>query len=271
MTILKKGSKGNEVKALQYFLGIAADGVFGRNTEKAVETYQKNNGLTADGIVGEKTWEKIVNSLSTIRLGDTNTNVHIWQAFLGINSDGVFGAKTKASTIAFQNSAGLTADGVVGKNTWYKAFLGKGASTSGTGGTKPVDYKQYDSRWASTVYTKNNTYNKKQTIRNSGCGPTAAADIIATWYDKNVTPKTLAALAVQKGYRTENSGTAWGFFKFLANKYGSSKFIETSSVATLKNALQDGALAVVSFGKSKWTKGGKPMVMAPSKLVNLEI
>lgn len=59
MTILKLGSKGADVKALQNKLNITADGVFGSLTEKAVKDFQKKNGLTVDGIVGSKTWAKL--------------------------------------------------------------------------------------------------------------------------------------------------------------------------------------------------------------------
>lgn len=60
MTTLKKGSKGDDVKKLQSLLGLKADGDFGPNTEKAVKEFQAKNGLTADGIVGNKTWEKLM-------------------------------------------------------------------------------------------------------------------------------------------------------------------------------------------------------------------
>jgi peptidoglycan hydrolase-like protein with peptidoglycan-binding domain len=55
--LLKKGSKGSNVKILQEFLKITTDGDFGPGTEKAVKTWQTNNGLLADGIVGPKTWK----------------------------------------------------------------------------------------------------------------------------------------------------------------------------------------------------------------------
>jgi len=55
--LLKLGSQGKEVKELQEFLEIGADGDFGPKTEAAVKKWQLANGLIADGIVGPKTWD----------------------------------------------------------------------------------------------------------------------------------------------------------------------------------------------------------------------
>jgi len=55
--LLKVGSKGKEVKLLQEFLEIGADGIFGKGTEFSVKEFQKINGLVADGIVGPSTWD----------------------------------------------------------------------------------------------------------------------------------------------------------------------------------------------------------------------
>ena len=59
--VLKRGSRGDEVVTLQkklkqwgYYDG-SVDGVFGAGTEKAVQYFQRKNGLTADGVVGTKT------------------------------------------------------------------------------------------------------------------------------------------------------------------------------------------------------------------------
>ena len=68
LNVLKKGSKGNEVKTLQRLLlslgysmnGYGADGSFGNATELAVKTFQKNNGLDVDGSVGPDTWNCIL-------------------------------------------------------------------------------------------------------------------------------------------------------------------------------------------------------------------
>lgn len=65
---LEKGSKGDSVKALQILLigmgydcgKYGTDGDFGNDTFAAVKKYQKANGLTADGIVGPKTWVKLL-------------------------------------------------------------------------------------------------------------------------------------------------------------------------------------------------------------------
>lgn len=55
--ILKKVTRGKEVKELQEFLGTEADGIFGSGTEAAVKKWQSENGLTPDGIVGPATWD----------------------------------------------------------------------------------------------------------------------------------------------------------------------------------------------------------------------
>lgn len=57
--ILKLGSKGNDVKALQSKLNLIPDGIFGKITEEAVKDFQKKNNITADGIVGDTTWSKL--------------------------------------------------------------------------------------------------------------------------------------------------------------------------------------------------------------------
>lgn len=61
--ILKKGSKGTEVKELQRLLHLYEDGIFGTLTEEAVKEFQKANGLVVDGIVGDNTWAKLKGGL----------------------------------------------------------------------------------------------------------------------------------------------------------------------------------------------------------------
>ena len=261
-TVLKNGSRGDSVKALQYILGVQADGVFGKKTEDAVISLQKKAGLVVDGIVGSKTYEYIVSKAPTLKFGSLGSYVFAVESILNtMKSDGVYEQDEIAHVKTFQASKGLTQDGIIGKKTWAALFgIDSGASsetgTSNGANTKqPVNYKQYDSRWGSIVYTKNNTYNKSQTIKNSGCGPTSMADIVATWWDSKITPKEMCELSVKNGYRTTNSGTSWDFFQFVAKKYGC-KFVQTSSFATMQNCLASGGYVVVSFRPSKWTNGG---------------
>ena len=53
--VLSTGSEGRQVRLLQRALGIAADGVYGPETEAAVRRFQSTRGLTVDGIVGART------------------------------------------------------------------------------------------------------------------------------------------------------------------------------------------------------------------------
>ena len=62
---LKKGAKGNITLLVQKRLNsvgfnINTDGNFGKNTEKAIITFQKNRGLDDDGIVGKNTWKYLL-------------------------------------------------------------------------------------------------------------------------------------------------------------------------------------------------------------------
>lgn len=58
--VLRRGSKGEEVKRMQAKLGLAADGDFGPGTEAALKKWQAANGLTADGVAGPKTLAKLL-------------------------------------------------------------------------------------------------------------------------------------------------------------------------------------------------------------------
>ncbi|MEZ6138532.1 MAG: TIGR02594 family protein [Pirellulaceae bacterium] len=73
MSLLRRGSRGSEVRRLQSALNaklqpspnLQVDGIFGRNTETAVRLYQANNGLTVDGVVGPQTWGSLSGAPAT--------------------------------------------------------------------------------------------------------------------------------------------------------------------------------------------------------------
>jgi len=58
--ILRKGDNNENVKLLQKKLGVDPVGNFGPATEAAVKAFQAKNGLVADGIVGDGTWNKLM-------------------------------------------------------------------------------------------------------------------------------------------------------------------------------------------------------------------
>lgn len=59
METIKLGSKGDDVKILQFHLNLIQDGIFGPITQEAVKEFQRSNGVIPDGIVGPKTWNKL--------------------------------------------------------------------------------------------------------------------------------------------------------------------------------------------------------------------
>jgi putative chitinase len=61
--LLKKGDNNENVKLLQSKLGVDPIGNFGPATEAAVKAFQAKNGLVADGIVGDGTWNKIMSTV----------------------------------------------------------------------------------------------------------------------------------------------------------------------------------------------------------------
>lgn len=66
---LGRGDRSGSVRPLQLLLigsGMdcgksGADGIFGAGTENAVKAFQRHHGLTVDGIVGQNTWDKLLN------------------------------------------------------------------------------------------------------------------------------------------------------------------------------------------------------------------
>lgn len=78
MKILRKGDRGQEVKYIQQNLSLAVDGIFGKITEEAVKKFQAENGIVADGIVGDDTWCKFPTKIYTQRYETSpNTNGNI--------------------------------------------------------------------------------------------------------------------------------------------------------------------------------------------------
>ena len=65
LSVLRKGSKGEQVKTLQRLLNafgsnLSVDGDFGSKTDSALKSYQKKNSLQVDGVCGEKSWNSLL-------------------------------------------------------------------------------------------------------------------------------------------------------------------------------------------------------------------
>ena len=171
METLEMGSEGSEVKQLQQklkdlgYLSGSADGKFGKATEAAVITFQKNNGLTADGKAGTATLNKLYsgtakkftgtqaklddnNSSSgrdtsnisstgyvTLESGSTGEQVKTLQnrlkelGYYHGNVDGNFGEGTETAVMAFQQNNNLTVDGKAGPATQRVLYGSKGNIT----------------------------------------------------------------------------------------------------------------------------------------------
>ena len=132
--LLERGDSNKAVTTAQYLLrargqSLSVDGAFGPGTESAVRRFQASKGLAQDGKIGPNTWEALV---VTVQQGSSGDAVRAAQYKLGVTVDGAFGSGTKSAVINFQKSKGLSADGVVGPNTWA-ALVGGGVScVSGT-------------------------------------------------------------------------------------------------------------------------------------------
>ena len=80
-----------------------------------------------------------VMSHPTIRIGDQGAAVSEWQRVVGIvPADGKFGPNTQRVTKQFQSKAGITADGVVGPQTWAAAHTSAGKPVKVVDSTKKL-------------------------------------------------------------------------------------------------------------------------------------
>lgn len=157
-TPLRQGSSGPNVLLMQQRLNIsgsaytaintlAEDSSFGTNTASAVRRFQKQFGLTPDGVIGSNTWHTILTVSdnvsvktpnmvstrypgSTVQFGSSGDDVRFIQSYMNrigevnrdgfpyVTVDGQFGAQTRQLVVAYQTKYGLTADGKVDSKTW---------------------------------------------------------------------------------------------------------------------------------------------------------
>ena len=92
------------------------------------------------------------------------------------------------------------------------------------------------------------------------------AMVLATWADKNVTPKTECAWALAHGHKYPHQGTAYDYFVPAANRYGLQCWrVNTANIygntksphhETARKAVENGRLVIACMGKGLWTSSG---------------
>jgi peptidoglycan hydrolase-like protein with peptidoglycan-binding domain len=135
--LVRRGQRVFPVRPLQQLLRArnhpaAADGIFGPQTEAAVEAFQQSKGLAADGIVGPQTWPRLVVQVKRGSTGDAVRAVQEVMKFHdqsdgegpGVEVDGIFGPRTDAWVRGFQTAVGTDSDGIVGPITWRAMVSG---------------------------------------------------------------------------------------------------------------------------------------------------
>jgi uncharacterized protein YcbK (DUF882 family) len=98
----------------QYYLGYYGgeiDGIWGAGSKAATVSFQKDNSLDADGILGTQTIAKSTEIIKTIQKVITDGKIAI---------DGLSGQETKDATARWQAEHGLTPDGIAVVNTRAK-------------------------------------------------------------------------------------------------------------------------------------------------------
>ncbi|MBQ9950475.1 MAG: spore cortex-lytic enzyme [Clostridia bacterium] len=98
--VLKTGSRGASVRTLQsklkrwgYYNG-SVDGIFGAQTESSVKSFQRSNGLSADGVVGDATAKalgmdiKSTQTSSSSNSGSNSSNVYLLAKLIYAESRG---------------------------------------------------------------------------------------------------------------------------------------------------------------------------------------
>lgn len=151
---------GDDVKAVQQKLNSkgfncgSPNGYFGPNTKKAVQAFQKKNGLTADGSCGPATWQKLFGSSGgSSGGGNLGTRIYVNSAkgnsfTLSVHKNGDYNsdyrmyshgpAKSSKSKTWYKNSSWQTNStkeiklGIEGMNRAY-SDIAAGLSTPGAG------------------------------------------------------------------------------------------------------------------------------------------
>jgi peptidoglycan hydrolase-like protein with peptidoglycan-binding domain len=171
--VLTEGAEGRQVQLLQIAVGAAVDGIFGPETEGAVEQFQASHGLAVDGIVGPQTSAalgsgSLTASVASVTPGEEagtgeavneesgaeGGGVERLQSALKLPVDGEFGPETEAAVRRLQERHGLTVDGVVGPETWSVLGIGGQETLTPPASALPARHTHHHSGTATIADTE---------------------------------------------------------------------------------------------------------------------
>ncbi len=130
--VLAVGNTGVDVETVQLLLrhrgygDVAVTGSFDGATERALRTFQGENGLVADGVVGPQTWAKLFVNVREGSRGDAVLAVQVQlnrKQGAGLDEHGQFDGTLRDAVLAFQRRAQISVDGIVGPETWQQLLV----------------------------------------------------------------------------------------------------------------------------------------------------
>lgn len=120
---LKNGSKGKAVKIIQALVGFSnkdVDGIWGSNTEKAVQQYLNTNSISQSVFVQKVVQPAYTATVFPLKNGSNNAYVKAVQIMVGADVDGIWGSGTEKAVLAATNKNSITAQDFA--NLIYKTF-----------------------------------------------------------------------------------------------------------------------------------------------------
>jgi len=119
-----------------------------------------------------------------------------------------------------------------------------------TGGVEMVYYNQKDEAWAQASFGGD-------PVGRYGCGPTALAMAVSSMTDADVDPAEMAEWCAGQGYRAVKSGSYLTIVGGTAEEYGlNCVSLPLDDPDGLRQALEDGGVAVALMGPGHFTTGG---------------
>ncbi len=244
---IRQGSRGTEVRYLQmnlnglgYAVG-TADGIAGSKTVAGIKAFQRDYGLTVDGIAGTATQTKLTQLIKNIQ---TNLNT------LGYScgtADGIYGSQATTAVKNFQRNYGLSVSGIAYPETQNKL----NAAISG----------KYDPNMPSQVIT----YSKSQSgevklsdnfkVREFACqdgSDTILIDSKLVALLQDIRDHFGKPITINSAYRTPSHNAAVGGASSSQHLKGTAADIVVQGVSPIEVARYAESIGVKGIGLYSW-------------------